>query len=112
MHGSAGLWALGMAIRSRYARFYALTDSLHAPPGCLPAVWPLSCPKIQRERFADGPDRWYRFGARACSDLNMEGAPGGPLASVPRRAIRFAWRVSWEFRQSQSTLNAVIGSAT
>src|ERR1039458_3938107 len=35
-------------------------------------VWPLSCAKIQRERFADGPDRWYRFGARACSDLDVE----------------------------------------
>jgi len=37
-------------------------------------VWPLSCAKIQHERFADGPDRWYRFGARACSDLDVEAA--------------------------------------
>lgn len=34
------------------------------------------------------------------------------MAPVPRRTTRSALHVSWDCRQSQGTLNAVIGSAT
>lgn len=56
-------------------------SSVRSPSGRPLAVWPFYCVSSRRERIADGIDRWCRFGAGACSDLDVEGAPGGHLAS-------------------------------